>query len=315
MSSTTAPFPAPEAGTRSGVSAPVATLRRLSGHIGVEVLGLTDTLTWASTRLLPLLEEHLVVVLRNQCLSHADQVALARTLGEPTPAHPVVPGHPDHPEILELDAARGGKNARWHTDVTFVQNPPAASVLVADHTPEFGGDTQWVSMRAAYRHLSPALRDLVDSLEAVHRISPLAYWGEPFDTALTRDDAQKLYDDALRVPPVVHPVVRVHPSTGEPALFVNPGFTTHIVGMSRIESDNLLKLLYEHCTQPEFAYRHRWQPGDVVMWDNRATMHYAIDDYGDVERRMRRVTVRGTTPSGPSGQTSHVITDPLVAVR
>jgi len=315
MSSTTAPFPAPEAGTRSGVSAPVATLRRLSGHIGVEVLGLTDTLTWASTRLLPLLEEHLVVVLRNQFLSHADQVALARTLGEPTPAHPVVPGHPDHPEILELDAARGGKNARWHTDVTFVQNPPAASVLVADHTPEFGGDTQWVSTRGAYRHLSPALRDLVDSLEAVHRISPLAYWGEPFDTALTRDDAQKLYDDALRVPPVVHPVVRVHPSTGEPALFVNPGFTTHIVGMSRIESDNLLKLLYEHCTQPEFAYRHRWQPGDVVMWDNRATMHYAIDDYGDVERRMRRVTVRGTTPSGPSGQTSHVITDPLVAVR
>lgn len=301
--------------SRSTLDTPHVEVAQLSGHLGVEVRGLTDTVAWASDHLLGLLETHLVVVLRDQFLSHADQVSLARTLGEPTPAHPVVPGHPDHPEILELDAARGGKNARWHTDVTFVQNPPAASVLVADRTPEFGGDTQWVSLRAAYQSLSPALREAVDKLEAVHRISPLAYWGEPFDTALTRDDAQKLHDDALKVPPVVHPVVRIHPSTGEPALFVNPGFTTHIVGLSRIESDNLLKLLYEHCTQPEFAYRHRWQPGDVVMWDNRATMHYAIDDYSNADRRMRRVTVRGTTPNGPMGQLSHVATDPLSAIR
>lgn len=312
--STSTPKPT-QADLLPGIGPVVPEVRRLSGHIGVEVVGLSDVLPWAKTHLLGLLERHLVVVLRNQFLSHADQVALARTLGEPTPAHPVVPGHPDHPEILELDAARGGKNARWHTDVTFVQNPPAASVLVADHTPNYGGDTQWVSMRAAYSVLSPALRDMVTNLEAVHRISPLAYWGEPFDSALTRDDALKLYDDALRVPPVSHPVVRIHPSTGEPALFVNPGFTTHIVGMSRIESDNLLKLLYEHCTQPEFVYRHRWHAGDVVMWDNRATMHYAVDDYGEVERRMRRVTVRGTTPVGPLGQTSTVVTDPLVAVR
>lgn len=315
MSSTATSLRPTETANRSGSGRQTPEVRRLSGHIGVEVVGLSNTVTWADDHLLELLETHLVVVLRDQFLSHADQVALARTLGEPTPAHPVVPGHPDHPEILELDAARGGKNARWHTDVTFVQNPPAASVLVADHTPEFGGDTQWVSMRAAYHALSPALREVVSSLEAVHRISPLAYWGEPFDTALTRDDAQKLYDDALRVPPVVHPVVRVHPTTGEPALFVNPGFTTHIVGLSRIESDNLLKLLYEHSTQPEFAYRHRWRAGDVVMWDNRATMHYAIDDYGNVDRRMRRVTVRGTTPVGPSGKASQIVTDPLVAVR
>ncbi len=315
MSSTATPFRPIGTTQRSDNGRPAPAVRRLSGHIGVEVVGLTDTVRWAEDHLLELLETHLVVVLRDQFLSHANQVALARTLGEPTPAHPVVPGHPDHPEILELDAARGGKNARWHTDVTFVQNPPAASVLVADHTPEFGGDTQWVSMRAAYNALSPVLRDAVAMLEAVHRISPLAYWGEPFDTALTRDDAQKLYDDALRVPPVVHPVVRRHPSTREPALFVNPGFTTHIVGMSRIESDNLLKLLFEHCTQPEFAYRHRWQSGDVVMWDNRATMHYAIDDYGNVKRRMRRVTVRGTTPEGVDGLVSRVPIDPLVTVR
>jgi taurine dioxygenase len=227
----------------------------------------------------------------------------------------VVPGHPDHPEILELDGAKGGKNARWHTDVTFVATPPAASVLVADVTPAWGGDTMWANLRGAHDALSAELRTLVDSLAAVHRISPRAYWGEPFDTALTRDDAQKLFDDATKVPPVVHPLVRVHPSTKRPALFVNPGFTTHIVGLSRIESDHLLALLHAHTTQPELTLRHRWRPGDVVLWDNRATMHYAIDDYGSAERRMRRVTIRGEAPVGPTGLVSHVVTDPLLAVR
>ena len=142
-----------------------------------------------------------------------------------------------------------------------------------------------------------------------------AYWGEPFDTALTREDAQKLFDDATKVAPVIHPMVRIHPSTGRPSLFVNPGFTTHIAGFSRIESENLLKLLYEHATQPEFVLRHRWQPGDVVIWDNRATMHYATDDYGTAERRMRRVTIRGGKAVGPDGFESTVVSDPLLAVR
>lgn len=262
-----------------------------------------------------LVEEHLVVVLRDQHLTHAEQVALARTLGEPTPAHPVVPGHPDHPEILELDGAQGGRNARWHTDVTFVPAPPAASVLVGDVVPPTGGDTLWADLRTAYERLAEPLRALVDQLEAVHRISPLAYWGEPFDSALSRDDARELFEQAATVPPVVHPVVRVHPSTGRPALFVNPGFTSHVVGLSRIESDALLRLLYEHSTQPELVLRHRWQPGDVVIWDNRATMHYATDDYGSAERRMRRVTIRGGEPVGPTGRQSRIVDDPLVAVR
>lgn len=292
-----------------------ATITPITGTFGAELIGYDARTDFTPGQLLALLEEHLVLVLRDQFLSHADQVALARTLGQPTPAHPVVPGHPDHPEILELDAAKGGKNARWHTDVTFVPTPPAASVLVADHVPPHGGDTLWADMRAAYDNLNPALCRLVEGLTAVHRISPLAYWGEPFDTALTREDAQKLFDDALRVPPVVHPVVRIHPSTGRPSLFVNPGFTTHIAGFSRVESENLLKMLYEHATQPEFVMRHRWRPGDVVIWDNRATMHYATDDYGTAERRMRRVTIRGGTAIGPDGFESTIIDDPLLSVR
>jgi len=287
----------------------------ITGTFGAEVTGADVRTDFAEGEILRLLEQHLVLVFRNQHLSHADQVALARALGEPTPAHPVVPGHPDHPEILELDAQKGGKNARWHTDVTFVPAPPAASVLVADHTPEYGGDTQWLDLRTAYAQLNPVLQNAINNLKAVHRISPLAYWGEPFDSALSRDDAQRLFDDALKVPPVLHPVVRVHPSTGRPSLFVNPGFTTHIAGFSRIESDNLLKLLYEHMTQPEFTLRHRWQPGDVLMWDNRATAHYAIDDYGTADRRMRRVTIRGSRTTGPDGFESKVVDDPMLTVR
>jgi alpha-ketoglutarate-dependent taurine dioxygenase len=290
-------------------------LTPITGTFGAELSGerVADGIdgAWLSRQLV----DHRLLVLRDQHLTHAQQVQLARELGEPTPAHPVVPGHPDHPEILVLDGAQGGRNARWHTDVTFMTAPPAASVLVGDVMPAFGGDTMWADTRTAYDRLSPAVQAAIDTLEAVHRISPLAYWGEPFDTALGRDDAQRLFDDAAKVPPVIHPVVRVHPVTGRKNLFVNPGFTTHIVGMSRIESDGLLRLLYEHATQPELVLRHRWRAGDVVIWDNRATMHYAVDDYGAAQRCMRRVTIRGTTPVGPSGAESRLVTDPLVSVR
>lgn len=154
-------------------------IRPLTGAFGAELSRGDARTDLEPGQLLALLEEHLVLVLRDQHLSHGEQVALAHSIGEPTPAHPVVPGHPDHPEILELDGAKGGKNARWHTDVTFVSTPPAGSVLVADVVPEWGGDTLWADMRTAYERLSPSLQQLVDGLEAVHRISPLAYWGEP----------------------------------------------------------------------------------------------------------------------------------------
>lgn len=291
------------------------TTRRITGTFGLEVRGDRVGDAIEPSGVLALLEEHLLVVLRGQFLSHAEQVALARALSEPTPAHPVVPGHPDHPEILELDAANGGKNAQWHTDVTFSATPPAASILVSDAAPEVGGDTLWCDMRTAHERLAPVLQHAVRDLEAVHRITPLAYWGIPHDTALGREDAQRLLDDAAKVPPVIHPVVRVHPSTGRPALFVNPGFTSHVRGLSRVESDGLLALLYAHCTQPELVLRHRWEPGDVVLWDNRATMHYAVDDYGTATRLMRRVTLRGGAAVGPSGATSRVSTDPFDAVR
>lgn len=292
-------------------------LAPLTGTLGAEVhdvdLARVDTATLSSID--AALVEHGVLVFRDQRLTKADQVALARGLGEPTLAHPIVPGPDDHPEILELDAAAGGRNARWHTDVTFVVTPPRASILYGETIPAYGGDTQWADMRAAYDRLALPLRDMVAQLDAVHRVSPLAYWGEPFDTALTRDDAMALARKAADLPAVIHPVVRVHPETGRPNLFVNPGFTTHVVGLSRIESDGLLAMLYAHSTQPEMVYRHQWRTGDLVIWDNRCTMHYAVDDYDTAPRRVRRVTLRGDAPRGANGTVSHVVDDPLVAIR
>jgi taurine dioxygenase len=289
-------------------------LTPLTGAFGAEVdLDLNEVEDGAA--LMALLEEHLVLVFRDQHLSHAAQSRIAHAMGEPTPAHPVVPGHPDFPEMLILEAAAGGKNARWHTDVTFVPTPPAASVLVGEIIPPFGGDTCWSDTRTAFERLNSSIQAAIVDLEAVHRIAPLAYWGEPFDTALSREDADALFEAAKDVPPVIHPVVRIHPSTGLPSLFVNPGFTTHLVGCSRIESEYLLKLLFEHMVQPELTLRHHWRQGDVVMWDNRATSHYAVDDYGDQPRRMRRITLRGSLPFGPTGTESRIAEDPLVAVR
>jgi len=287
----------------------------LKASFGVEFSGSRIDIERDGDWVLDQLETNLFLVFREQFLTHAEQVALARAIGEPTPAHPVVPGHPDHPEILELDGAKGGKNAQWHTDVTFSPTPPAAAVLVADELPSVGGDTLWADLRGAYEGLSPVLRGALDQMEAVHRITPLAYWGVPHDTALSREDALELLENAKKVPPVVHPVVRVHPATGRPALFVNPGFTSHLLGLSAIESEALLSLLYAHTTQPEFVVRHQWQPGDVVLWDNRATMHYACDAYGDAPRRMRRVTIRGAAPLGLDGRKSRVLDDPFLSIR
>lgn len=291
-------------------------VQQLTGAFAAEVTGLdlADASATAADTIRSLLLEHRVIVVRGQALTANQQVAFARRMGEPTPAHPIVPGPSENPEVLVLDAAAGGKNARWHTDVTFVATPPRVSILYAETLPSYGGDTSWADTRTAYERLAPPVRAMVATLDAVHRVAPLAYWGEPFDTALTREDAAELAANAARLPAVLHPVVRVHPETGRPNLFVNPGFTTHVVGLSRIESDAVLSMLYAHMTQPEFVYRHRWQPGDLVLWDNRATMHYATDDYS-APRVMRRVTLRGDAPVGLNGTVSHVVDDPLISVR
>jgi alpha-ketoglutarate-dependent taurine dioxygenase len=280
--------------------APSLTIERLGAFHGAQISGVdlatADDGTLAAVR--SALVEHKVLFFSDQSLDPDSQVLLGRRLGELTPSHPVVKGiDEDHPEIYALDAADNGFADVWHTDVTFVRRPPLGSILRAVQVPEVGGDTQWADAEAAYRSLSAPVRELADQLTAVHDgTREFGYYlaqrgGNTWDG-----------DDYRRLEPVEHPVVRVHPESGRRSLFVNPGFTSHIAGVSDAESRGLLDLFYAHLTKPEHIVRHRWSAGDVAMWDNRSTLHYANRDYGTFRRIMHRVTFRGNEPVGPGGR-------------
>ena len=244
------------------------------------------------------LARYKVLFFAGQDLDPDAQIALGRRLGDVTEGHPVVPGvDEEHPEIYALDSAEGGFADVWHTDVTFVRRPPLGSVLRAVVLPPYGGDTQWADLELAYESLSAPVQRLADDLVAVHDgTREFGYYLAQREAAETRWEGE-----AYRVlTPVEHPVVRVHPETGRKGLFVNPGFTSHLVGVSDAESRSLLDLFYAHITKPEHIVRHRWSVGDVTMWDNRSTVHYANRDYGDARRVMHRITLRGDEPYGPA---------------
>jgi alpha-ketoglutarate-dependent sulfate ester dioxygenase len=297
-------------------------IRRVAGHIGAEILGLDisqalDPSTVDEIR--QALLTYKVVFFRGQTLDHGSQIAFARQFGGLTHAHPHEDAPPEeYPQILTIDPqryeAKYGENFRelyrkrqysyysgWHTDVTAAVNPPAASILRAETVPEFGGDTQWTNLVAAYEGLSEPLKVFVDGLRAEHRF--LA----GYQTAGEDEKYLKRINENLLVS--IHPVVRVHPETGEKALFVNPGFTDRIVGVSALESRRILELLYEQITRPEYTVRFRWQPGSVAFWDNRATAHLAPSDLDhlDVQRTLHRVTLIGDRPVGPTGYVSEII--------
>jgi alpha-ketoglutarate-dependent taurine dioxygenase len=280
----------------------VLDLERLGPGFGAQVHGVdlsraSDEQVLAVRRALA---EHKVLFFSGQHdLGPDSQVALGRRLGQVTESHPVVPGVDDkHPEIYALDSAEGGFADVWHTDVTFVRRPPLGSVLRAVVLPPTGGDTQWADAQLAYESLSAPVQRLADELVAVHDGT------REFGYYLAQRQARTQWEGQQyqALTPVEHPVVRVHPETGRKGLFVNPGFTSHLKGVSDAESRSLLDLFYAHITKPEHIVRHRWAVGDVAMWDNRSTLHYANRDYGDQRRVMHRITLRGDEPYGPAGR-------------
>ena len=191
----------------------------------------------------------------------------------------------------------------FRSDVTPAVNPPAGSILRADILPAYGGDTTFTNLVAAYEGLSEPVKRFVDTLRAEHRYG--ANWSglpRPARTSL----AERYEQNALVSH---HPVVRVHPRTGEKALFVNPVFTDHILDVSPIESRLILGYLFDEITRPEYQVRFRWQQGSVAFWDNRATSHLGPQDLGhlDVERVLHRVTLIGEVPVGPDGRESDAV--------
>jgi alpha-ketoglutarate-dependent sulfate ester dioxygenase len=294
-------------------------IRPLAGHIGAEIHGVdlsqpleVETLAEIRSTLL----QWKVVFFRDQHLSQDQHIAFGRQFGEVTPAHPTLPpAFPDHPEILLLDNQAFGKaeakdsgskaksmapsiESRWHTDVTFVPNPPMGSILRGLVVPPYGGDTQWTNLVVAYEQLSAPLQRLCDELHAVHHNYLPISRGELSGALKKQFQSQDLRS--------VHPVVRVHPETGEKALFVNPNFTSHIVELSRAEGAHLLALLYEHLSSPTFTCRFRWEAGSIAFWDNRATCHLVPTDVPPgAHRSMQRITLAGDLPVGPDGSVSY----------
>lgn len=288
-----APLTAPAAQSATGLE-----FQRLEPTIGARVHGvdLTRATDDQVSELRAALAEYKVLFFSDQHDLHPDsQIALGRRLGEVTESHPVVPGvDENHPEIYELDSNTGGFADIWHTDVTFVRRPPLGSILRAVVLPPTGGDTQWADLELAYDSLSEPVRRLADQLVAVHDGN--REWG--YYLAQRQERTKWEGEEFTALVPIEHPVVRVHPETGRRSLFVNPGFVSHIAGVSDAESRHLLDLFYAHITKPEHIVRHRWSVGDVVMWDNRSTVHYANRDYGTQRRVMHRITLRGDQPVG-----------------
>jgi alpha-ketoglutarate-dependent taurine dioxygenase len=283
--------------------APELDIERLGPGFGAEVhdIDLTTASDSEIAAVRRALTEHKVVFFSGQALDPDSQISLGNRLGNLTASHPVVPGLDEaHTEIYALDSADNGFADVWHTDVTFVRRPPLGSILRAVTLPPTGGDTNWADLELAYASLSEPVRALADQLTAVHDgTREFGYY-----LAQRRGGEGSLWEGERyrNLEPVEHPVVRVHPETGRRSLFVNPGFVSHIVGVSDAESRHLLDLFYAHITKPEHVVRHRWRVGDVAMWDNRATAHYANRDYGDARRVMHRVTLRGDEPVGVAGR-------------
>ncbi|KIF65119.1 TauD/TfdA dioxygenase family protein [Pseudomonas fluorescens] len=279
----------------------------VAGRIGAEIRGvqLSGELDAATVEAIQqALIQYKVVFFREQTqLDDQRQEAFAHLLGEPV-AHPTVPSREGTRYLLELDGAEGQRANSWHTDVTFVDAYPKASILRSVVAPAFGGDTLWANTATAYNELPTELRELADKLVAVH--------SNEYDYAAVKPDvsAEKLerYRKIFTstVYETEHPVVRVHPISGEKSLLLGH-FVKRIKGYSQADSAHLFGLLQSHVIRQENVVRWRWKAGDVAIWDNRSTQHYAIDDYGTQDRVVRRVTLKGEVPVGANGRRSQTI--------
>lgn len=280
-------------------------IQKVTANIGARVSGVDINKPLDAeqvTAIREALNVHKALVFDDVHLDDEGQEAFARHFGDLTTAHPTVPAVDGAPNVLPVDSERGRAN-HWHTDVTFVLNPPQASTLRSITVPPYGGETLIASSAAAYRDLPEPLRVLADTLWAEHTND--YDYAVPEESIDAEKAAQRAQFTSIKFR-TVHPVVRVHPLTGERGLFIG-GFAQRIVGLSATESRRILDLLQAYVTRPENILRWRWSPDQLVLFDNRITQHYAIDNYDNQPRRLNRVTVAGDIPVGIEGKESYSI--------
>lgn len=287
-----------------------ARFRRLSPALGIEVEGF-DVANCTDQAFEELFAQWVassgLLVVKNAQMTPAQHVAFASRFGVPSGSNRSKESilaryyHPEQPEVYRvsnksidgLPIGREDAGTYWHSDGSTGATPHRCSLLHALEIPPYGGDTQFTSMALAYDTLSDTMKKMLDGLQAVHSLANTIASGNK--TSYGKELVGKM--DQAAAKSATHPVVLIHPDSGRKCLFVNPGFTSHIVGMHPEESAALLKFLFAHCVQPEFIYRHRYTLHDLVIWDNRSTMHYAVSDYKSyASRYMHRVSVRGEAP-------------------
>ncbi len=268
----------------------------LSGAMGAEIRGVdlaTDVSDATIAEIRDAFLEHLAIFFRDQHLSSAQFMAFASRMGSPMvyPFIKPIDGFPMIIEVKKLEHERQNFGGIWHTDTSYLTEPPMGTVVLALEVPPHGGDTEFANQYLAYETLSVGMRRLLDGLVAVNSSAKA-------DVSRTREDMIRTdaRADARQEYNAEHPAVRTHPETGRKVLFVNPAFTRIIQGMHRRESDALLSYLYDHQALPEFSCRFRWQKNSVAVWDNRAVQHRAVADNLEAHRRMERVTVEGDRP-------------------
>ena len=269
-------------------------VHRLAGALGAEVRGvdaarpLEDDVI-AEVRLALL--DHLVIFLRGQQLAPQQLLAFASRFGRPM-EYPQLKGLPDCPlvtPVIKLEHERENFGGVWHSDTTYLERPPMASVLYAVETPPYGGDTLFASQYAAYDALSDGLKATLANLAGVNSSAKA-------DVSRTREDRLRDAGAEVKVLVAVHPAVRTHPETGRKALYVNFGHTAKFDGWSEQESAPLLDYLFRHQVRPEFTCRFHWEPGSLAFWDNRCAQHIPVNDYHGHRRVMHRVTLEGNRP-------------------
>ena len=268
-------------------------INKLTPNIGAEIIGknIFDNLTTTiCDEIYDALIKHKVIFFRNQQLSNDQHINFAKSFGEIEPPHPVYPHVEQYPEIvlLENDGNRPPDTDVWHTDVTFKPNPPFASILYSKIIPPSGGDTLWSCLSSIYNALPNDIKKYLETLNALHDM------GDFRNTFVKNEPvgpAEKLNKSFIKFGSAIHPVVKTHPITNRKLIYVNPGFTNHIVGLNSTDSNNLLNYLFTFMNKPEFQIRFKWSENTIAMWDNRCTMHYAIGDYAPHHRKMHRVTI------------------------
>jgi taurine dioxygenase len=275
------------------------TVRKVGVHLGAEVTGvdLRQPLSNAQFKAIEAaLVEHQLVIFREQNISSENLMAFGRCFN-PLTVHPFAPNEGKNaPELIKFrndEKTPPFGTDVWHADETFRIEPPMATMLVAKEVPAVGGDTMFVSMTAAYEGLSDRMQQFISGLEGIHDMKPFRpLFGE------SEDERKKLQQFELKYPPMLHPVVSIHPVSGKKVLYVNPQFTVGIKGMEESESRALLDLLFRQALVPEYQFRLHWAPHTLAVWDNRSTQHYAIHDYYPQRRYMERVTIKGGPVTG-----------------